>query len=424
MGSQPSNIPRLSGPGLFFARLVWLLLVTASIGLFLIALLPRYRQLLADPYALQSGLEQLGLTTQLFAFLGTSLDILVAICYFSLAVLIFLKGSREWVALLFSLSTAMFIISVLPVTSVLPQVNAAWQVPYLLLRGVGFASFFAALLLFPDGRFVPRWSRFVLLLVIFYVFLWPIFPTLAPITSLDFSISPNPGVILLMITGFILMAVFQVYRYRYVSTPLQRQQTRWVVLGVTSEIIIFILVILPGAFWTPIQTSTRVFVLYFLFGIPLILLSTILFPLSVALAVFRYRLWDIDLVVRRTLVYSLLTGLLTLLYFAIVTLLQAVLSAMGIQPSAFVIVLTTLLIAFLFNPLRQRIQAFIDQRFYRQKYDAEKALAAFAEAARSETDLEQISIHLLKTIQDSLHPDGLSLWLSVEQRQLTPGKEI
>jgi len=197
-----------------------------------------------------------------------------------------------------------------------------------------------------------------------------------------------------------------------------------VVLGVTSEIIIFILVILPGAFWTPIQTSPRIFVLYFLFGIPLILISSILFPLSVALAIFRYRLWDIDLVVRRTLVYSLLTGLLTLLYFAIVTLLQAFLSAMGIQPSAFVIVLTTLLIAFLFNPLRQRIQTFIDRRFYRQKYDAEKALAAFAEAVRSETDLEQISTHLLKTIQDTLHPDGLSLWLSVEQRQLTPEKEI
>ena len=215
-----------------------------------------------------------------------------------------------------------------------------------------------------------------------------------------------------MVCEFVLLAVLQVYRYHKVSTTIQRQQTRWVVLGVALEIVIFVLVLLPGAFWMPIQTSPRILVMYFLIGIPLILISTLLFPLSVALAIFRYRLWDIDLVIRRTLQYSLLTGLLSLVYFGGVAVLQTGLDIIGGKSSPVVIVLTTLLVAAIFNPLRRRIQAFIDRRFYRQKYDAEKALAEFAETARSETDLEQISTHLLKTVQDTLQPDGLSLWLS------------
>jgi hypothetical protein len=134
--------------------------------------------------------------------------------------------------------------------------------------------------------------------------------------------------------------------------------------------------------------------------------------LSLAVAILRYRLWDIDLLIRRTLQYSLLSGLLALAYFGGVVVLQGILGPLtGQADSPLVAVLTTLGVAALFNPLRTRIQDFIDRRFYRQKVDAEKALAAFAAAARSETDMAQLSARLTGTIEETLQPERVNLWL-------------
>jgi hypothetical protein len=141
-------------------------------------------------------------------------------------------------------------------------------------------------------------------------------------------------------------------------------------------------------------------------------------PFTLTIAILRYRLFEIDLIIRRTLQYSLLTALLSLVYFGGVALLQALLSVVGGQRSSpVVIVLTTLAIAALFNPLRRRLQDFIDRRFYRQKYNAERALADFAAAARSETDLAQLSIQLTHTIQETLQPYEVMLWLCPSRNQ-------
>jgi len=131
-----------------------------------------------------------------------------------------------------------------------------------------------------------------------------------------------------------------------------------------------------------------------------------------AIAITRYRLFEIDVLIRRTLQYTLLSGLLGLIYSGSVIIFQSLAGVLtGEGNSPLVTVLITLGIAALFNPLRIRIQEFIDRRFYRQKYDAEKALAQFAAAARSETDLDQLSDHLTSTVQEALKPDRLLLWM-------------
>jgi hypothetical protein len=127
----------------------------------------------------------------------------------------------------------------------------------------------------------------------------------------------------------------------------------------------------------------------------------------------------IDFIIRKTLLYSLLTGALSIVYFSGVAILQAALDMAGEHPSPAVIVLITLSLAVLFNPLRRRIQDFIDRRFYRQKYNAEKALGEFAAAARSETDLAHLSNHLTKTVRQALQPEHLTLWLKATQRPKT-----
>jgi hypothetical protein len=216
----------------------------------------------------------------------------------------------------------------------------------------------------------------------------------------------------------------QVYRFGWRSTSLQRQQTKWVV-AVLVGMFTVLLTLAPSVFKPPSQDALGSTLRWALFVGTLLQLSFLAFPAAMIIAIFRYRLWDIDVVIRKTLVYALLSGLLGLVYFGGVALLQSMLTAdrgplatgetIGSQPSPVVIVITTLAIAALFNPLRKRLQDFIDRRFYRRKYDAEKALAEFAAAARSQTDLAQLTKHLTGTVQEALQPEQITLWLKATQ---------
>ena len=145
------------------------------------------------------------------------------------------------------------------------------------------------------------------------------------------------------------------------------------------------------------------------------------FPLAVGIAVLRYRLFDIDVVINRTLVYGGLTATLALVYFGGVTATQAIfrgITGQEEQPQ-FTIVVSTLVIAALFNSLRRRIQSFIDRRFYRKKYDVAKTLEAFSAKLRDETDLDALSEDLVGVVRETMQPAHVTLWL----RPDTPPKE-
>jgi hypothetical protein len=190
-----------------------------------------------------------------------------------------------------------------------------------------------------------------------------------------------------------------VYRFRR-ARGVERVQMKWVVY--TAVLAISPMVLSINRWENPIL------ILYFA-SLPTIL------AIAMGIAILRYRLFDIDLIIRRTLQYSLLTGLLALIYFGSVVVLQSLVENLTGAQSPVVIVISTLAIAALFNPLRIRIQDFIDRRFYRRKYDAEQALAQFAAEARDEVDMDELTTALMSVVEETLQPENASLWLKRPQ---------
>jgi len=208
----------------------------------------------------------------------------------------------------------------------------------------------------------------------------------------------------------VLLVIALFYRYRYASSPLQRQQTKWVIYGASVAGIIEVGLTMPLYLFPSLGQAGS---FYQLVIAPAYILVVFIVPLSLGLAILRYRLYDIDLLINRTLVYGMLTVLLALVYVCLVIGLQSLVHLFTgqVSQSPVVIVASTLAIAALFQPLRYRIQRVIDRRFYRRKYDATKTLEAFSATLRNEVDLSQLREHLLAVVEETMQPASVWLWL-------------
>ncbi len=210
-------------------------------------------------------------------------------------------------------------------------------------------------------------------------------------------------VAILMFTAAVIVLLQQFRRHRSGS---DRRKIQWVVYsGLFSGTMAMALYLLPEFLGLPSL------------GINFVGILLLPFPLAIGIAIWRYQLFDINLIIHRTLVYGALTATLAVVFFGTVALLQAVFSAVSGQRSAVSVVVSTLLIAALFSPLRRRIQHDIDRRFFRQKYDAEQAIERFAAAARQQTDLDQLSTELLAVVAETMQPESVSLWLKPQEKK-------
>lgn len=425
---------RLSGPRRALARTVWVTLFALNLvwlGFALVAQVAAIEHPCPDPNvdpnclitpAQAASLGHLGFDLGTFAVYYVGLPALKVLVGLILAVLLFWRRSDDWLALVVGLFL------VYPVSTFALGPNNLGSLPPLFADAIIYPLaladsiiYYGVLLIFPDGRFAPRWAWLLLVA-------WGGHELVALI-AIQGGVANIPDWVGATYPVLFLSALaIQVYRFRRVSNARQRQQTKWVVFGVAVALLANILfwIVLPQipAFRQP-GTLYHVVVtpLYALVAYPLYELVSIALPLSFALAIQRHQLLDVDVLIKRTLVYGTLTAILAAVYFGVVIGAQAAVGAVDPQASQspVIIVASTLLIAALFNPLRHRLQAIIDRRLYRSKYDAARTLSAFGAMLRSETDLAELSDHLVAVVLETMQPALVSLWL--RKSETTPMDE-
>ena len=415
---SPESTSRLHGHWLLITRVCWIVLVVLILTLNVV-MIPRYftiLQVYCQPgpqcFSLdltvndRQLLHQFGLSIGFVAAYQVMLDTVSVLVCCALGALIFWRKSADRMALFCAYMLVLFggaaYTSILQET--LAPISPAWFALIGSLDFLGQSSILIFFLLFPSGRFVPRWSRWVAFCVVLY-WIYAIF------LSNNFY-SQNSWSNLVFFALLLCTVGMQVYRFRRVSTFRERQQTKWVVFGFSTGILGFVLtVVLVNIFISPFLQHSSV--LQTLVGGTLIYGFLLLIPISIAIAILRSRLYDIDIVINRALVYGLLTGILGALYAGFIigleSLTGAIIGQASGQPVALVI--STVAIFALFQPVRKNIQALIDRRFYRKKYDAEKTLAAFSTILRNEVDLDELREQLLAVVQETMQPAHVSLWL-------------
>ena len=399
--NQKQEIKRRLTRGLWWAAFI------ASITLTL-ASLPGYMQQLKE-LELTSGFATIQQTAQ---WLATFLSIGSVILCLALALLVFLKRPDESMSMFLSFFLLSYGILMLgPMEHFMPYWFPQYSELVFLVQAIFFSPVACSLLLvFPNGRFTPRWTRwlvvFSVLLTVTFLLIFELDEWVRGTTTRSRAGYAIWGALFLVAFGV------QHYRYRRIYSQTERQQTKWVLIGIAATFFLavicsfpyyYLLNLPPGTeqpWWAPVGSAGWWF-------------AMMLIPLSLTVAILRYRLWNIDVIIRKTLVYGALTATLALVFLGGVALLQGVVGRLtGTEDSPVVIVISTLLIAALFSPLRRRIQDFIDRRFYRRKYNAEQALEAFAETARKETDLEILSGKLVDVVSKTMQPESITLWLS------------
>jgi hypothetical protein len=311
----------------------------------------------------------------------------------------------------FSAEYAMYTLLAAPGSPLPGGEAAAWFTSWLWIPQLGSVVF--VVLLFPDGRLPSRgWRGFAwlsLLLVLMGALLsalspGPISVGLGPIRN-PLGVESLPSFIKIVervVNTLLFAAVISLFVRLRRARGLERQQIKWFVYATA-------LTICGGILTYPVSEVIGSQWLKWISFVPFIV-GVMAIPISMGIAILRYRLYDIDTLINRTLVYGLLTAILAAVYFGGVVLLQRLFVALTGEKSTVAVVASTLLIAALFTPLRHQIQSFIDRRFYRRKYDARKTLEAFSAKLRDETNLDALSEDLVGVVKETMQPSHISLW--------------
>jgi serine/threonine-protein kinase len=367
--TEVSSATRLIGRAATTARAVWIVVALLAVITFLVGIPSSYQKALTILPETRASLEAGGLSLAFPAIFLVTVDTLTMLGFTTVAVLLFWRRSDDWMALFVGMM--LLLTGLIYTDPAYNQIMPLWVVAFLIALGETCQVMFCYL--FPNGRPVPRVARWLVLpLAIWRPFMWGVLylPNLfanVPIGAETYGRVPQDDLdIGLMIVLLVLGIASQVYRYRKLSTPVQRQQVKWLLVGmvVTISVVgIYIFVVnVLGVLGASGESG------FFAFAAARLMrqIALLALPLALGISVLRYRLWDIDLIINRGLVY----GALTLLYIVTVIVFQQIAAALtGGQQSSLAVAASTALIAALFQPIRRVLQRAVDRRFYPLRLD-------------------------------------------------------
>jgi signal transduction histidine kinase len=386
----------LQGRLLYVVRSIWLLIAILSLGLFLASVPIHYQQLLdtcvgnnCTYYQISPEevliLQNMGFSLSGYAIYSITIAVISTLAFTGIALFIFWRQSNEWMSLLASLWLVTFgtnLLLSLPVAEIQP----IWRWSVVLVDYLGWVGLLPLFLFtFPNGRFIPRWTFWIYLAFIATSFISILIdPANA---NLD---TPTPGYVQVIWLATQLAGVLsQVYRYRRASNPSQRQQTKWVVFGLVATVLMLALYStfnLPN----PLAKVAEITFVSFAF---------LIIPLTLGVSILRYQLWDIDLIISRTLIWGLLSGIVIGLYVLIVGGLGTLFQSLGtFLPS----ILATGLIALLFHPLRQRVQRGVNRLIYGKRDEPYAVLSQLGRQLEATLAPEAVLPTIVETVAQTL----------------------
>jgi signal transduction histidine kinase len=407
----------LRGRWLILARAAWLAIGALATGLFIAGIQAEYRQLLLGcptTYCASSGglaivelslLEKLGISPEFFATYGIALELVFTLVFFGVAALIFWQKSSDRPALFVSFALLLFGTATQSFAlSALVAVRPFWGGLVDLLHFLGSASFSLFLFIFPDGRFVPRWTRWVALVWIAWLLPRYWFPAWPPSGSDTWLVWPNLVVWLSALGG----AVYsQVYRYRHVSNTVQQQQTKWVVFGIAMGLALFIIVNIVVSSTVPVPPSAGD-ITTLMAGAALMSSALLLIPLSIGIAMLRHHLFDVDVLINRTLVYLTLTAIVVGTYMFMVGYLSTLFHA---GDNLVISILAAGCVAVLFAPLRDRLQRGVNRLMYGERDDPYTALTRLGRRLEASLAPESVLSTVVTTVREVLKLPYVAIYL-------------
>jgi signal transduction histidine kinase len=387
---------------LFAARSAWLLICGSATLAYLIALPFRWMLLTRPSPANLANLTALGLTPTFFAAYSITWELIIAVPNIIIGFIIFQRCGDQRIALLSSLALIVFGVAsgtITPTIRALLGLHPALDLFQHTLEFTAWYSFALFFYLFPDGRFTPAWTRWLALLLLPIFLVWN-FAEDSPLAPPNW---PQAWFMLLFLVQFGSWVFSQVYRYRWISGPIERQQTKWVVFAIVITLLVFILTGLLANFMPDYnllgeeQSTPQNFA--FMLASWLISPVMLLLPVAFAFSIIHYRLWDIDLVINRTLVYGLLTMLTIGLYVFIVGYLGNQFQAQNRSILAF---LATGLIAVVFQPLRLFLQRLVNRLMFGERDEPYVVLSRLSQRLDLALSLGDILPAILETITQAL----------------------